>query len=400
MTAAQRAMRRWNEDRPWLVDLALGGGLTLFNMATVVSRHPTPALWAVALWGAQTLPLLIRRSHPGTALAAMTALYALFQALDPIPNKVPGPFLLMVGVYAVARYSTPGRSLLGMLLCLEVAMAADVLSGHWQQPNLGSLEPIGLTTFVFFFALAWILGSGRRRIGADAEQLRDLNARLWAEQEANARQAVLAERSRIARDLHDVVAHHVSAIAVQARAVEDVLDEDPALAGNSIGLIAHTADTALVEMRRALGLLSPPDRELAPEPSLEHLDTLVDAAAAAGCQVTCRIATEELPPDAVGIRVVAYRIVQEALTNVLKHAGPVGVTIDVRADKSALVVTVTNEPETEHQPVPGAGRGLLGMRERVAAFGGTLEAGPRADGGWQVRAVLRATEHRAVEAIA
>jgi signal transduction histidine kinase len=326
----------------------------------------------------------------------MTGLYVVFQALSPVPGKIPGPFLLMLGVYAVARYAPVPVSLPGTLLCLASAMATDALTGHWETPRLGSVEPITATTFVVFFALAWILGYGRRRIDADADRLRDLNERLVAEQERNAEQAVVTERARIARDLHDVVAHHVSAIAVAARTVEDIMPGDLLRAAEHVGLIAGTADTALVEMRRILGLLSAQDQELTPEPSLDHLDRLVGAAGSAGCRVTCEVDVRTL---AAGMRVTAYRIVQEALTNVLKHAGPVGVRIAVRGDDSRLTIEVENDPAPPgHRPVPGSGRGLVGMRERVTAFGGTLEAAPRADGGWRLYAVLSADAAEAAEA--
>jgi signal transduction histidine kinase len=397
LTAVPGVVRRWIADRPRLTDVALGGGLTLFDMATLLDRR-------LALWGAQTVPLLWRQTYPRAALAAMTGLYVLFQAIGPIQGKIPGPFLLMIGVYAVARYARGSKaSLPATLFCLASATATDALTGHWQAPHPGSLEPISTVTFVFFFALAWTLGYGRRRIGADADRLRDLNQRLRAEQELSARQAVVTERARIARDLHDVVAHHVSALAVQARATEDAMEDDPLIAAQGIGLIARTADTALIEMRRVLGLLSPREQELTPEPSLEHLDRLIGAARSAGCRVTCEVdvrAREAPAAPSTGMRVSAYRIVQEALTNVVKHAGAVGVRVTVRGDDSCLTIEADNDPPPPgHRPVPGSGRGLVGMRERVAVFGGALEAGPRDDGGWRLRAVMYTDISRPAEAI-
>ncbi|MGW2815778.1 sensor histidine kinase [Streptomyces sp. NPDC001415] len=409
MKAAPREARRWIADRPRLTDVALGGGLTLFDVATVLDRTPEPSGWGVALWGAQTVPLLWRRTRPIAVLAAMTCLYVAFQVLSPIQGRIPGPFLLMIGVYGAARYAPVPASLPGTLLCLASTAGADALTGHWETPRLGSLEPISTTTFVFFFALAWLLGCGRRRIDADAERLRELNRRLEAERELNARQAVVTERARIARDLHDVVAHHVSAIAVQARAAEDVMTpaSAPAEAGSfpaaqavqCVGLIARTADTALIEMRRVLGLLSFRERELAPEPSLDHLEPLIDAATEAGCRVTYVSEVGARTALSAGVRISAYRIVQEALTNVIKHAGPVGVRVTVGGDDSRLTIEVANDPAPSGRaPVPGTGRGLIGMRERVAAFDGVLEAGPCEDGGWRLHAVLLAKAPRPTEA--
>ncbi|MBY8879950.1 sensor histidine kinase [Actinacidiphila acidipaludis] len=407
--AAPRAVRQWMADRPRLTDVALGGGVTLLDVTTVLDRSPAPGAWGVVLWGTQTVPLLWRRTRPCAVLAAMTALYAVFQALSPIPGRIPGPFLLMIGVYGVARYATASAGLPATVLCLASTSCADALTGHWQSPRPGSLEPISTTTFVFFFTLAWILGYGRRRIDADAARLRDLNRRLRAEQERNARQAVLTERARIARDLHDVVAHHVSAIALLARAAEEGTPDGVPCAGQaaavaearkSVGLIARTADTALVEMRRLLGLLSFREQELAPEPSLspDHLEPLIGAATAAGCRVTYVSDLGAGTGVSTGLLVSGYRIVQEALTNAVKHAGPVGVRVFVRGDGTHLTIEVENDPAPPgHRAVPGSGRGLVGMRERVAAFDGILRTGPREDGGWRVRAVMFARASRPAE---
>ncbi|MFD8733429.1 sensor histidine kinase [Streptomyces sp. NPDC059618] len=387
----------------------MGGGITLFDVVTVLDRTPQPGGWGVALWGLQTAPLLWRRTRPCAVLAAMTILYVVFQVLSPIHGRIPGPFLLMIGVYGVARYATASASLPGTLACLASAVTTDALTGHWQSPRPGSLEPISATTFVFFFTLAWTLGYGRRRIDADAARLRDLNQRLRAEQESSARQAVITERARIARDMHDVVAHHVSAIAVLARAAEEGMASgvpptaevvDSGQAVRSVGLIARTADTALTEMRRLLGLLSFREEGLAPEPSLsaEHLEPLIGAATAAGCRVTYVSDLRARTDPSIGMLLAGYRIVQEALTNVIKHAGPVGVRVTVRGDDSRLTIEVENDPSPpDHRPVPGGGRGLVGMRERVAAFDGALWAGPREDGGWLLRAVLSAGASRPAE---
>ncbi|MFG3206578.1 sensor histidine kinase [Streptomyces sp. NPDC048192] len=392
LNALPRAVRHRLAGRPRLTDAMWVGGLTLLDALTVADRTPQPPAWGVALWGAQTVPLLCRRTRPRAVLLAMTGLYVLFQALGPIPAKVPGPFLLMLGVYAVARYTPATASAPLALFTLASAAVTDALTGHWEPPRLGSLEPISLTTFAFFFALAWLLGHGRQRIDADAARLRELNRRLEAERELNERQAVLTERARIARDLHDVVAHHVSAIALQARAAEDVLTSgpfQPEEAAQGVGVIARTADTALAEMRRLLGLLSFGERDLVPEPSLGRLDRLVRVAASAGCRVACAVEVDGGSAPAAGMQVSAYRIVQEALTNVVKHAGPVAVRIAVRGDEARLTVQVENDPPAPgHRPVPGTGRGLVGMRERAAAYDGVLDAGPRPDGGWRLRAVL------------
>jgi signal transduction histidine kinase len=394
VTAVLRSAHTRITGRPWLADVALGGGLTTLDMATLSGRVPTPSPVGVLLWGLQTVPLFWRRRHPRAVLGAMTVAFILFEVIDPVAGKTPGPYFLIFAGYAVARYAPATVSVPGSALSLIAAAATDLLSGRSPAPHLGSLEPITATTFVAFFFVAWLLGYGRRRIETDAGRLRDLNDRLRAEQEINARQAVLTERARIARDLHDVVAHHVSAIAVQARSTEDVLQDDPQLGLRGVTRIAETADTALIEMRRILGLLAAQREDITPESSLHHVDRLIEAAEAAGCHVTTALDT---PTGAVpsAIQISAYRIVQEALTNVIKHAGPTDVSIALRLGEAALTIEVENGPAVAgHRPVPGSGRGLIGIRERVMAFDGTVHTGPLPGGGWQVRATLPLREVR------
>ncbi|RFU42334.1 sensor histidine kinase, partial [Actinomadura logoneensis] len=373
---------------------ALGGGLSLLDAAALLGRDPAPSPAGVLLWAAQTVPLLWRRRFPRTVLAAMTGLFALFETLDPVPGKTPGPYFLIFGVYAVARFRPLRDALTATALSLAAATAVELVTGRAEPPRPDSLNPDSATAFAAYFAVALLLGCGRRRIEADALRLRDLNERLRAERETNARQAVVAERARIAGELHDVVAHHVSAIAVQARSTEDVLADDPGPGLRGVTRIAETADTALVEMRRILGLLAVAGDDGAAEPSLAHLDRLVQAAEAAGCRVWASVDVRagELP---AALQASAYRVVREAITNVLKHAGRTGIRVVVACDASALRVEIENGPPGEdHRPVPGSGRGLVGMRERVAAFGGVLEAGPAPDGGWRIAAAFPLEEGR------
>ncbi|WP_433173544.1 sensor histidine kinase [Actinoallomurus sp. CA-150999] len=388
VTAGLRGARTWITGRPWLTDIALGGGLTVFDVVTLLGRTPTPSAAGLALWGLQTVPLFWRRHHPRLVLAAVTVGFVLFEVIDAVPGKTPGPYFLIFAVFALARWAPATVSAPGTLLSLATAVTTELLSGRSGPLRLDSLEPDTVMAFVAFLSVAWLLGYGARRIDLGTRRLRDLNDRLRAQQEINARQAVVTERARIARDLHDVVAHHVSAIAVQARSAEDVLEDDPRLALQGVTRIAETADVALVEMRRILGLLAAQREDPDPEPSLRHVDRLFAAAEATGCRVAATLGPSiDAVPSAV--QVSAYRILQEALTNVIKHAAPADVRVALRAADAALTVEVENGPAAAvHRPVPGSGRGLMGVRERVRAFDGALEAGPRPDGGWRVHATL------------
>jgi signal transduction histidine kinase len=397
--------------RPRVVDALLAGalaaGIVLLRQSIGPPQWPTaPPLWpaepavAVALWAllvAQAVPMLWRRTHPWPVLAAVSVAYVAYELVDPVISFRDG-VPLGFAVYAVARYAPPPASL------ASVAVAAVAMFGHdvVYRPIAGTPLPVALRPGIIEVTIAvgafwglWQLGRSQRHIHADAAalreltvRLRDLTVRLRAEQRRSAERAVTAERARIARDLHDLVAHHVSAIAVQARATAEVLTEDPALAGRGVAGIGTAADTALLEMRRLLRLLSDGDApDLAPEPSLAHLRQLADVAATAGCPVELDVSAGADVPAAV--QVSAYRVVQEALTNVLKHSGPVAVRVAVHRTDRTLTVEVCNGPAAAaHRPIPGAGLGLIGMRERTALFGGTLRAGPRPDGGWQVHATF------------
>jgi len=206
--------------------------------------------------------------------------------------------------------------------------------------------------------------------------------------EERERAAVAEERRRIARDLHDVVAHSVSVMTVQAGAARLLLDEEPKRAREPLLAVEETGRQALGEMRRLLGILRRAEGKaaLAPQPGLARLDDLVAQARAGGLPVELTVEGERaaLPP---GVDLAAYRIVQEALTNARKHGGPARAHVALRYGREALELEVTNDGGASANDGSG-GHGLVGMRERVALYGGELEAGPRASGGYAVRARL------------
>jgi signal transduction histidine kinase len=224
---------------------------------------------------------------------------------------------------------------------------------------------------------AWVIGDTMRT-------QRERTVWLAARRVDDARRAAIAERLAIARDLHDIVAHHVSVIAVQAEAAQSVLATSPGRAGQAMDDVSDTARAALVELRRLLGVLRSEDA-LAPQPGLDAIEDLVESVRKAGMDVTFTRPGAVRCVDAVS-GLTAYRVVQEALTNVLKHAGPCRADVDLTLVDGALVVTVTDDGTG-----PGGqdgGHGLVGMRERVAVVGGSLDVGAAPGGGFTVRARL------------
>jgi signal transduction histidine kinase len=237
--------------------------------------------------------------------------------------------------------------------------------------------------------MPWIGGRALRSRQLRAEALEDRAAALQRESEERARAAVAEERLRIARELHDVVGHSLGVIVVQAGAERATLAEGQASTRDTLVAIERTGREALSEMRRLLDLMRRDDEQvaLAPQPSLTHLDELVEKLRAAGLPVELRFEGKpvSLPP---GIDLSAYRIVQEALTNALKHAGPARARVTVRYIQDALELEIADDGPGPGDDSDGGGHGLAGMGERVALYGGTLRTGTRPGGGYAVSARL------------
>jgi len=294
----------------------------------------------------ESLPLLWRRFRPWPVMVAVAAAHLLSELNDP-EYHVRG-LSLGFACYAVARYARAPRSLVSVGVLVAVLFAP--VSGI-------ELDVVTVAVVTVAAVCVWLVGASLRRIHADAARLRELTERLRVERERNARQAVATERSRIAYELHDLVAHHVSAIAMMARAAAD----DPAPARADVAGISATAETALAETRHLMRLLA--DGHQGPAPSLAHLN------AGDHVEITT-VGLDAAIPQAV--RVSAYRIVQEALANAAKHAGAVPTQVHVRHDRGMVTVTVVNDPPPpEHVSPGGTGLGLIGLRERAALFGGT-----------------------------
>jgi signal transduction histidine kinase len=375
----------------WVFDSALALVAASLPMAVFASM-PVPSgvpvgVLAVgyALVLLHTMPLAARRRFPGTVLAICVASGLAIGALF-LPPEFLGPAIL-VAVYSVAAYGSRWVALAG-LAAAELGLAAVQLI----QGRFG--EPAAWVQFALIIGAAWLLGYfvGDRHVYA--ARLEERTAELEQAREELARRAVAEERLRLARELHDVVAHSMSVIAVQSGVGAHVAESRPEEVGKALSAIEATSRATLEELRRLLGVLrqdSESQASLSPVPGLADLDSLLGEVAKAGLAVRLRVEGTPSPLPA-GVDLSAYRIVQEALTNVVKHAGPARAQVTIGYRDQDVTVEVTDDGRGAAALAGdgrgGTGHGLVGMRERVAAFGGDLETGPRPGGGFRVAARL------------
>src|SRR6266508_3335652 len=309
--------------------------------------------------------------------------------------NVPTLGLVLLAALVPALYSSRRVRLIAAA-CAGVALIVLALpvSSGWDRGNSLALLVAG--------AGAWLVGDVMRNRKSVVADLAERTARLERERDLEAARAAAEERLRIARELHDVVAHNLSVVVVQAQAAQRILDRDLERARGVVVSIERTGREALDEMRRLLGVLragepsgggeAEGDGLFGPQPGLARLGELVGQLHAAGLPVSLRVEGDERPLEAA-VDLSAFRIVQEALTNALKHAGPARAEVVLRYHPRDLELTVSDDgrggsARLDGRPVPGSGHGLVGMRERVELFGGELAAGPRPGGGYQVRARL------------
>jgi signal transduction histidine kinase len=367
--------------------LWLDGGIVLVLIASseiaiwsgAVGREELdrPRALAAVLVVLLSLPLLWRRSAPVvTALLVVAAL----GALGDFP-AFPAWVTFLIVFYSLGRYAADLRSLVVAFALLAATVVYDLL--------VKDGEPItDLVGPWIMLAAAWAIGRVVRAQGREASRERERSKRLARERDERARRAVAEERARMARELHDVVAHSVSLIAVQAQAVQRLLSGEERPAREGIDSIERVARQTATEMRRLLGILDRQGDGVArdPRPGVAGLGTLVEQVREAGLDVGLRIEGEPVPL-APGLDLSAYRIVQEALTNALKHARASHVDVVVRYAGDQLELEVEDDGRGEDQD-QGGGRGLVGMRERAAVFGGELTAGPLPGQGFRVHARL------------
>ncbi|MGW4031078.1 sensor histidine kinase [Streptomyces sp. NPDC004838] len=364
-------------------------------MGVATNRYDEPEWAAVLVVLGLSLVVALRRRMPEKMLILAALLGVAQLALD-IP-VLPGDFAMMVIIYTVAAQSA---SRWASRLALVGGLCAAALSQiRWPEQGTNTLGRIFFAIILTVpFALAWTLGDSIRTRRAYFLQLEERAARLEKEREAQSKVAVAAERARIARELHDVVAHNVSVMVVQADGAAYVLDAAPDQAKQALQTISTTGRQALAEMRRLLGVLrtgdDPESGEYVPQPDVQQIEELVEQVRRSGVTVDFKIegTPRQLPS---GVELTAYRIVQEALTNSRKHGGPeVGASVRLVYFDDGLGLLVEDDGRGaahelyEDGGADGQGHGLIGMRERVGMVGGTLDAGPRPGGGFRISALL------------
>src|SRR5579859_180501 len=431
------ALYAWLRSHPRLVDGVLAAVLALGGIGAAFGLH---RLVLIPFTLALTIPVVFRRTHPVGAFTAAIIAGGLQVVFSVRPS--PPDLAIVVLLYTVAAYTDRSKSLTALAVCLagSAAELAELYPLHQQRTSLWEFLLTGGMLLAGPSFIAWVLGDSMLYRRAYYANLEERAARLERDRDAQAKIAAAAERARIARELHDVVAHNVSVMVVQADGAAYALGTDPGRARQALAAISATGRQALTEMRVLLGVLRRNDEgespdadapttavapasvariagpsgagasgapaamgiqgaagdragqastaELAPMPGIGQLHELLDQARAAGLPVTCTVEGEPRPLQD-GTALAAYRIIQESLTNTRKHAGPwARASVVLRYAPDVVHIVVTDSGRGRAAASDGAGHGLTGMRERAALYGGTVQAGSRPGGGFEVRALL------------
>jgi signal transduction histidine kinase len=378
----------WLQRHPTHVDGVVAGVFVLFGL--IMLGHD-PGWWSFAplLIGA---PIVVRRKYPAAAFWTVIVLGA-FQVLGPEYISA-SDFAVPVALYSLAAYRPRQQSLTGLGVCLFGAAVAVIrvhpTSAHDTGNSRWVIWAFAFAVFASPMVIAWVAGDSMQYRRSYYVELEEKAQRLERERDQQAQIAAATERARIARELHDVVAHNVSVMVVQAEGAAYAMDSAPENTRKALGAIADTGRSALVEMRRLLGVLRTQDgvAERAPQPGIDQLEDLLEQVRTTG--VTVEFKVEGVPVELPqGVALAAYRIVQESLTNARKHGGAdVSACVGMHYNERDLRLRVKDNGRGASAPTDGQGNGLAGMRERVAMFGGELTAGPLLEGGFQVEAVL------------
>jgi signal transduction histidine kinase len=386
------ALYAWLSRHPRLVDGVPAFFLLILGAASGRPGDVPFLPFGLSIILVMCIAVVFRRRFPvGAFVAAVVA--GAVQMLT-YPRPLGADLAIPVLLYTLAAYRPRRLSLLGLAVCLIGSWIAVV---EWVPGSLGAVQRIGLALVIFSSTalLAWVLGDSMAYRRAYLRSLEDRAARLERERDAQAQVAAAAERARIARELHDVIAHHVSVMVVQADGAGYALRSDPQRAAAALAAISRTGRQALAEMRRLLGILRSEDEKvgLAPVPGLDQLRELLREARDAGMSVSLTV--DGAPrPLSEGAELAAYRVVQESLTNTRKHGGlAAAASVTLRFQPDGLLLHVTDDglgaaAAAADGPGQVHGHGLTGMRERVEMYGGKVHAGPLAAGGYEVIALL------------
>jgi len=380
--------KAWQLGQDYWFDALVVAGLGAWLYDAVASQHEKggaegPLWFDVVSILLCTTPLLLRRRYPSGSLVTIGIAISASSFVD--GRLANHPFVsFLFGLTVCALFGTrPNRTHAVGGLAFILAVATLVTYNDPQGEAAGDY----LWSFVTF-TVAWIVGfavAGKRRETDEARERATLAER---EREERARRAVADERARIARELHDVVGHSVSVMTVQASAVRRLVDPDQEKIRDALQVVEETGREALAEMRRMVGVLRHPEEApaLAPQPSLEQIEKLVAHTREAGLPVELRIEGNPVPLP-TGLDLTAYRFVQEGLTNAVKHARADRAEVVVRYANGHVELTVSDDG-CGAGTGEGSGHGLVGIRERLSAYGGELEAGPQPQGGFRLRATL------------
>jgi signal transduction histidine kinase len=375
---------RWRDP---VVAVVLSAGAVVDVLLDPPSVVPAAVLSVVTL--GVTLPLAVRRRFPLAVPLLVIACFAATSALDDTGSTRVAPVIgAVLALWTLGRHCGWPRLAVGLTWFVAALVTAQVLhAGHYRT------TPEDVLFGLLLYVLPVAAGNAVRLREAHVELVTEQAARAEADRDRALSEAVDAERDRIARELHDIVMHSISVIAVQTQAIGRRLGPGHERDAEDLRAVERTAREAMTEMRRLFGVLRAGDGppQLAPQPGLAQLDRLLADARRAGLRIDADVQLPERPLTA-GVDLTAYRLLQESLTNVLKHAGPdASVRVVVAGQPGELTLEVCDDGPGHARPVPG-GHGLIGMRERVSVYGGTLQAGPGPGGGFRVAARLPTSE--------
>ncbi len=394
-TETANVIARLRGVNPHAVDALLALGFTVAALWTVAGRVDSEGVYreddflAIALLLLQTVPIATRTVAPLASLVVSVGAISLHIGLG-YEGVPPGTFAALVILYSAASLTDTRRAILAAVV--TVAGIIIYFATDRGDPSMTQGVTTGST-----YAVAWGLGiyaRGRREYTSLMEERASL---LEREREVRAREAVANERARIARELHDIVGHALNLIVIQSGGAQRAFDTRPDLVQDTLASIESTGRQALTDTERMLGMLSQrelADDALSPQPGLADVNGLATRVSEAGLPVEVKVAgTPVALPSSVDLS--AYRIIQEALTNALKHAGPAHAGVSIRYESDSLEIEIIDDGHASSADRDGGnhqgGRGLIGMKERAGLFGGELSAGPRPQGGFRVHARLPLT---------